>query len=146
MHPVHELPLSMLVCAAMVLITTLVHYEGLKLSQKVARLSPNGSRREMLFVVIGCFTAHTVEVWIYAIAFIVLDTLEPGLSIAGNFEGKIVDYMYYSAVSYTSLGLGDIYPTGGLRLLTGVEALNGLLLIAWSASFTFLHVQRHWRF
>jgi potassium channel LctB len=39
-------------------------------------------------------------------------------------------------VSYTSLGLGDVYPGGSLRLITGVEALNGLLMIARSGSFT----------
>jgi hypothetical protein len=47
-------------------------------------------------------------------------------------------------VSYTSLGLGDVYPQGGVRLLTGVEALVGLLMIAWSASFTYLSMEKYW--
>ncbi|VCU62298.1 hypothetical protein PEPIB2_93 (plasmid) [Tritonibacter mobilis] len=66
----------------------------------------------------------------------------------GSFEGEGVndalDYLYYSAVIYTSLGIGDIVPTGHLRFLTGVEALNGLLLIAWSASFLFATMNRLW--
>ena len=36
-----------------------------------------------------------------------------------------------------SLGLGDVWPHGPIRLLTGIEALNGLILIAWSASYTY---------
>ena len=54
------------------------------------------------------------------------------------------EYVYFSAVSYTSLGLGDIYPTGGLRLVTGAEALLGLLMIAWSASFAYLLMVELW--
>jgi hypothetical protein len=35
-------------------------------------------------------------------------------------------------------------PDGVLRLLAGVEALNGLLLIGWSASYTYLAMERFW--
>ena len=31
-----------------------------------------------------------------------------------------------------------------LRLLAGLEALNGMLLIGWTASFTFLSMERFW--
>ena len=33
---------------------------------------------------------------------------------------------------------------GELRLLAGVEALNGLLLIGWSASYTYIAMERFW--
>ena len=44
-----------------------------------------------------------------------------------------MDVFYFSLVSYTSLGLGDIVPTGHLRFVAGVEALNGFLLISCSS-------------
>ena len=44
-------------------------------------------------------------------------------------------------VSFTSLGLGDVCPHGPARLLTGIEALNGLLLIGWSPMFTYPALQ-----
>ena len=47
-------------------------------------------------------------------------------------------------VSYTTLGIGDIYPLEGLRLMTGVESLAGLLMITWSASFTYLTMEKYW--
>ena len=31
------------------------------------------------------------------------------------------------------------------RLIAGVEALTGLLMIGWSASFTYLEMERFWR-
>lgn len=52
--------------------------------------------------------------------------------------------LYFSAETYTSLGFGDLTPNGPVRLLAGVEALNGLLLIGWSASFTYLCMERFW--
>jgi hypothetical protein len=36
------------------------------------------------------------------------------------------------------------YPIGNLRLLASIETINGLLLIGWSTSFTFLGMQRYW--
>jgi uncharacterized membrane protein len=36
-------------------------------------------------------------------------------------------------------------PVGAIRILAGVEALTGLVLVAWSASFAFLQMQRHWK-
>jgi hypothetical protein len=35
-------------------------------------------------------------------------------------------------------------PHGQLRLLAGVEALNGLLLIGWTTSYTFLAMEKFW--
>jgi hypothetical protein len=49
-----------------------------------------------------------------------------------------VDTLYFSLVNYTSLGLGDIYPTGHLRFLAGVESLNGFLHISCSAALIYL--------
>jgi len=55
-----------------------------------------------------------------------------------------VECYYYSAVTFTSLGFGDLTPTGHLRLLAAVEVLTGVVLIAWTASFLFLVMQRSW--
>jgi hypothetical protein len=50
---------------------------------------------------------------------------------------------YDSASAYTSLGTQQP-PTTALRVLTAVEALTGLVLITWTASFLFLIMQRTW--
>jgi hypothetical protein len=44
-----------------------------------------------------------------------------------------MDYFYFSLINVTTLGLGDIYPTQHLRVIAGVEALTGFLLISCSA-------------
>jgi hypothetical protein len=49
-----------------------------------------------------------------------------------------------STETYASLGFGDVYPVGVMRLVAGIEALTGLLMIGWTASFTYLEMCRHW--
>ena len=52
-------------------------------------------------------------------------------------------FALYCSAAY-GVGLGDIEPQGHIRFITAVEALNGFLLITWSASFTFLAMGRLW--
>jgi hypothetical protein len=52
--------------------------------------------------------------------------------------------LYFSAETYTTLGYGDVLPHGDLRLLAGMQALNGMLLIGWTASYTYLSMERLW--
>ncbi|MGH9929827.1 MAG: potassium channel family protein, partial [Pyrinomonadaceae bacterium] len=52
--------------------------------------------------------------------------------------------LYFSTETYTSFGYGDVIPSGDLRMVAGVEALNGLLLIGWSASYTYIAMVRFW--
>jgi Ion channel len=99
---------------------------------------------QVLFIVIVLFFAHVVEICIYGVAY---NWSVEGLEL-GVFKGvEVADrmsYMYYSGVIYTSLGLGDIYTQGHIRFITAIETLNGLLLITWTASYTFLAMSRLW--
>ena len=70
--------------------------------------------------------------------------MSAGLGTLGGAGSSLADEAYFSAETYTSLGFGDVVPNGSLRLLAGIEALNGLLMIGWSASFLFIEMQRHW--
>ncbi len=55
------------------------------------------------------------------------------------------DYIYFSATVYSTLGFGDLVPTGPVRFMAGAESVTGLLMITWSASFTYLEMVRYWR-
>lgn len=65
-------------------------------------------------------------------------------SLAGHIEGGLLDYFYFSMATYTTLGIGDLHPSGVMRLVAGVESLNGLVFIGWSASFTYLTMEEFW--
>jgi ion channel len=49
---------------------------------------------------------------------------------------------YFSAVTYTTTGYGDVVLPEEWRLVGGVEALTGILLCGWSTGFFFAVVSR----
>jgi hypothetical protein len=96
-------------------------------------------------VVAVVFFAHTIEVWVFALSYFVLDNHFDIGSVGGNTNNSFAEILYFSTETYTSLGFGDVFPLGGFRLIAGVEALLGLLMIGWSASFTYLEMLRFWQ-
>lgn len=136
---------SLLACALMVVITVLVHYESLRFitDRLVPRLRVH-PRHELVYVILAVFVAHALEIGLFALAYHLLAGAGIG-RIHGAVDGSFFDSLYLSLASYTSLGFGDVYPVGGLRLLSGAEALIGLLMIGWSAYFTYLGMERLWK-
>lgn len=64
--------------------------------------------------------------------------------LTGNFDGSLMDCVYFSFTTFNTLGFGDIQPIGEMRFLTGIQALTGLVLITWTASFLFVEMQKFW--
>jgi hypothetical protein len=95
-------------------------------------------------VIIGAFCAHAIEIVLYAVAFYYLATWFGEGSMGETRPLKFARCPYFSAETYTSLGCGDVVPHGDLRMLAGMEAVNGLLLIGWTTSFTYISMQRFW--
>ena len=136
--------LAMSLSLILVLATISIHFEVLRWTSAVLpRCGPVG-RARVLVVVFGAFTAHMLEIMLYAGAFFTLEHVVAVGELGGRHGDSFMDYLYYSTVMYTSLGLGDVFPTGHLRVISGIEALNGLMLIGWSTSFTFLAMRRYW--
>ena len=135
---------AVILAVSLVIVTFVFHYRVMRwLSDGMARIAMTPGVRILVigFVILA---AHLVEIGLYAGAY----ALGDGVLAFGGFGGRVVaeplDYLYFSIVSYTSLGLGDVFPSGLLRFITGVEALNGLLLIAWSGSFIYIAMGRLW--
>ena len=133
------------VCLSLLITTTLIHYEVLRgLSVVLPRVRIQ-HRAKLILVIITTFIAHVVEILLYAVALYSL-IHQPGLGSLQEAENfSMATSLYFSAETYTSLGYGDVVPTGAVRLLAGAEALNGLLLIGWSASYTYIAMERFWK-
>ena len=138
--------LVVLATALAVAACVLVHYEGLvRLSVGIGRRHESQRRRRVLHGIFGVLALHVVEIWIFGIAtWLLLRGPETG-AVAGAHALGLLDAIYLSAVTYTTVGFGDLAPVGPIRFLCGTEALAGLVLITWSASFTFLEMDRFWR-
>jgi hypothetical protein len=125
-------------------LAVMIHYEFL---HQVTRLMPRVKIPHRFRIVMGVFvalTAHAVEVWIFAISFFLMHEADGWGYLDGNFTGTLLDCVYFSFTTFTTLGTGDIEPHGDLRYLTGLESLTGLVLITWSASFLYLEMTRYW--
>ncbi len=136
--------LASILAISLLLATALFHYLVLRwLSGGMANfVMPPGVR--VFVIVLVSVNAHLIEIALYAAAYAFAENVLVSGDFGGNSLDEPFDYLYFSIVSYTSLGLGDVFPTGHLRFITGVEALNGLLLIAWTGSFIFLAMSRLW--
>ncbi len=136
--------LTAIFCFLSIALTTIVHYEILRgVNSKLPNINIP-KRTKLLVVMFAAFTAHVIEMAIYGLClyFLVMNFDIGTLRGAAGFS--LETCLYFSAETYTSLGFGDITPVGPIRLLAGAEALNGLLLIGWSASYAYIAMERFW--
>lgn len=133
-----------LACIFLVVGTTLFHHEVLRALHAVLPRIGIPNRSKLVVVVLVAFLAHLAEIALYGVTFYFLVTQLGAGTLAGTADLSLAASIYFSAETYSSIGFGDLTPIGPVRLLAGVEALNGLLLIGWSASFTYISMERFW--
>ncbi|MFM6988803.1 MAG: ion channel [Arenimonas sp.] len=131
---------------AAVAMAVLVHYEGLSfISGRLARRREHYSRRKVLYAIFGVLGLHVIEIWILGITLWALLHYPGAGSAVGMPVVNLLDCIYLSAESFSTVGFGDIAPQGPIRFLAGTTSLTGFVLITWSASFTYLEMERFWR-
>jgi len=134
----------LLVTSGLVLLSVGIHYNALVIYSRLLQKQGIKVRRWVAASILGLLLAHLIEIMFFAVGYAALESFGHYGKLAGKTHELASDYCYFSFVSYTSLGFGDITPTGWLRMMTGTETLTGLILIAWSASFLFMQMERHW--
>jgi hypothetical protein len=98
-----------------------------------ASLPPGFWRWTWLFVVVAgwMILLHLTEICVWAAYYLRVAAM-PDLQSA----------VYFSAVTYTTTGYGDLVLPPEWRLLGAVEALTGILMCGWSTGFFFAIVSR----
>lgn len=135
---------ALVITIALVALTTVIHYEVLgALNYHLPQLELP-SRTKLLVVLFATFLAHCLEIAIYGGALYAMVAWWGIGGLAGATETSLLTCIFLSAEAYTSIGFGPVIPIGATRLLFGAEALNGLLLIGWSASYAFIAMERYW--
>jgi len=124
--------------AAMIVVTTLI--QGVFTVLGIERLRDHLSRRttkslvrstlKLAVFVLWLFLATVIQVWTWAMLYL-------GLGAIGSLEQAV----YFSTVTFTTLGFGDITLGETWRLLSSFEAANGLLMFGWSTALIFAAVQ-----
>jgi len=132
-------------CLTLLIVTTGMHYEALRalnlgLARRVA-----AARARLLVVVLSLFAVHVAEMLLYAAVFYLLARHAGMGTLATTRDPSFTVAVYFSLETYSSLGYGDVVPSGALRMMAGAEALNGLLLVGWSASYVHIAMERFWQ-
>lgn len=93
--------------------------------KRIAPLSPRGVAFT-LGIVVSILALHGVEIWLFSFAYL-------GLGAISGLE----DALYFSTISYSTVGYSDIHIAHQWRLLGAFESILGMVLIGWSTAFFF---------
>jgi len=128
---------ALLLAATLFLLSILGHYEIIQVLHLIRKRWKLQHRVEFLLLVIITLPVHIVAIGAYALAYYFMHE-SAGLgslqAVQGSFAATFIDFCYFSITCYTTLGFGDVYPLGPMRLVAALEGLNGLVLITLSAS------------
>lgn len=93
--------------------------------KRIAPLSPRGVAFT-LAIVVAILALHGLEIWLFAVVYLVI----------GATAG-LEDALYFSTISYSTVGYSDIHIAPDWRLLGAFESILGMVLIGWSTAFFF---------
>ena len=118
----------------MVVTTILIHGAGITALARGMRLEVDAAEAHhhfslkralaILVIVLALFTLHGIEIWLYAAVYLAIGAVQ-------NLEAAV----YYSTITYASIGFGDSEMARPWRLVGAIEGINGVLLLGWSTAF-----------
>jgi voltage-gated potassium channel Kch len=131
---------QILIGSLMIALTVVIHILGIiflirLLTSWVPRLRPAQSYLGMVEIlvvtVLAMFFLHTLEIWSWAALYL--------------WVGEFVDWqraLYFSTVTFSTLGYGDITLQDKWQLVSSFEAVNGIILFGVSTAFIFAVIQK----
>lgn len=125
---------------ALLFLTVLGHYEIIQFVASLRKQWSLHGRSEILLLTAVTVPFHLASIAAYAVAYYWMSSHPELGSLASThreFPGDPTDFLYFSITCYTTLGFGDLYATGPMRLVAAIEGLNGLVLITLSASLAY---------
>jgi voltage-gated potassium channel len=124
--------LQLILATAMVVLTAVGHAVGLGLLTVMLRLHTRLFRHLrampmtlLLLAVLGIIAVHSVEIWLWAALYLF------GLHAFAHFE----EALYFSTVTYASIGYGDLLMMPRWRILAAIEGGAGIMMFGWSTAF-----------
>jgi len=123
--------LNIAIASVMMVLTTAIHAGGMILTVRLT-LSRGANRRKRLHksniyrvagIVLLMFMVSLAEVFLWAVIYILLKAIQ-GLESA----------LYFSMVTFTTLGYGDMVLDERWRVLASFEAANGIIMFGWTTA------------
>ena len=121
----------------MMVVTTAIHAGGMVITMQLFDWKKGRSIKRLTRiylvsgVVILMFLASLMEVLVWAVTYLTLNAIQ-------GFERAL----YFSMVTFTTLGYGDVVLAEQWRLLSSFEAANGIIMFGWTTAIVIAAVQR----
>lgn len=122
---------QLILATAMVIVMVLTHLVGLALLMRLLRSHSRMFRRMsimpltlLLAAAAGIIIIHTVEIWTFAVLYLRLGCFR-------YFE----EALYFSTVTYSTIGYGDLVMPHAWRILGSIEGAAGIVMLGWSTAF-----------
>jgi hypothetical protein len=123
--------LQLSLATAMSLVMVFIHLTGLAVLVRLLRsehrlVTPirRAPLATLLLASMSVIFIHTVEIWTYAFLYL-------GLGALADFETSL----YFSTVTYASVGYGDVLLGKDWRILGAIEGATGIIMLGWSTAF-----------
>ena len=128
--------LNVFLAALLLVTTTGIHAGGMMLALYIAKISKKRGMTgfrilRISSIVLLMFAISVLEVLVWAVAYLALNAIE-GLEQA----------VYFSMVTFTTLGYGDVLLDDRWRLLASFEAANGIIMFGWTTAIVMAVVHR----
>ena len=132
--------LKIAIGALLMVMTTAIHTIGMMIALQLIRRHETVQKLRWVrktniylvsLIVLMMFFVSLVEVLIWACTYLALSASE-GLEQA----------VYFSMVTFTTLGYGDVLLDERWRLLASFEAANGIIMFGWTTAIIIAAVQR----
>lgn len=129
--------MNITIAAALMVATTAIHAGGMVLAMSALRAHSSRDRLKhtrvywICGIVLLMFIVSLVEVLVWAVTYLLLNAID-GLEKA----------IYFSMVTFTTLGYGEIVLDERWRLLASSEAVNGIIMFGWTTAIVIAAVQR----
>ena len=130
--------LNIIIAGVLMVATTVIHAGGMVLAMRLMRSRDGHLKRlrqmriyRVSGIVLLMFNVSLLEVLLWAVVYNQLNALE-------GFEPAL----YFSMVTFTTLGYGEIVLGEQWRLLASFEAANGIIMFGWTTAIILAAVQR----
>lgn len=127
------------IAGAMIIITTVLHAGGMIVVMHGLQKQSERWRKKAVIshiywvggTIFLMFIVSVLEVLVWALTYM-------GLGAIQNIEQAL----YFSMVTFTTLGYGDVLLDERWRLLGSFEAANGIIMFGWTTAIVIAVVQR----
>jgi voltage-gated potassium channel len=123
--------IQLILATLMVLVTVIIHLLGLAVLIRLLRSHHRLMRAVrimpltlLLGASLGIFAIHTFEIWTYAALYL-------SVGAVAHFEQAL----YFSTVTYATIGYGDVLLPHDWRILGAIEGATGVIMLGWSTAF-----------